>query len=278
MKKTMLLVALVAVLLPFVAVSAAAQDVKATVQEYVLVPGTAPVMSISFAQPDATKPPSYCGEKGKKNTCLMYTGDFNYNNGSSPANGLFNGDSSPLGITAYVYSAFKVPKKGKGWDVTDMFINTLSNSSGVDATAPYDTRTGVTSGSGGKEGPCHGTAAETWAATGRTGFSLTEYTDKVEWSKSCTLKAGTTYWMNILTGCTTSSCNGDLFYESDEESQPGINQYPAGKSGEYGVWDDQYFNSSSFGYTWAPTWGSSGACGGTGCDQFSFGISGTAIK
>jgi len=268
MKKMMLLVAAVA----FVAVTAMAQRPAATLQEMQLVPGSEPVMLIPNHPLASSKPPKYCGTK--KEPCVMYTGDFNYNNGSSPANGLFNGDDSPLGIIAEVYSGFK-PPKGKTWDVTDMGINILSNASAVDPSATYDLRKGVSSGSGGTD-VCTGTAKETWAATGRSGFGYSEYSNGVSWSKSCKLTGGTEYWMNVLTGCTTSSCNGDLFYESDEESQPGINQYPAGKSGEYGVWDTQFFNSSSFGYSWSPTTGSSGACGGVGCDQFSFWISATS--
>jgi len=264
MKKVIVLVALVAVLVPLVAASAGAQDVKKALSEYVLVPGTPAVMSIPFAKPAGA--PSYC------KPCLFYTGDFNYNNGSSPANGLFNADDSPLGITAYVWDAFTVPK-GKKWKITGLFINTLANASTVDPTVTWSINKGVTSGSGGTT-VASGTGTQKWSTTGRSGFGLTEYNDFAKLKKAVTLKAGT-YFLNVWTSCTTSSCNGDLFYESDQESQPGINQYPPGKKGEQ-PWDNAYFNSSSFGANWEPTWGSSGACGGVGCDQFSMGATGTA--
>jgi len=261
MKKVMVLLALVAVLVPLVAVSAGAQDVKKALSEYVLVPGVPPVMSMPF-HPAPQSTPSYC------KPCLFYTGDFN--SSWSNANGLFNADDSPLGITAYVYGAFTVPK-GKTWTITKLFINTLSNASAVDPTVTWDIRKGVTSGSSGTD-VATGTGKESWAATGRSGFGYTEYTDTATLKKSAKIKAGT-YFLNVWTSCTTSSCNGDLFYESDQEDQPGTNQYPPGKKGEQ-PWDDSYFNSTSFGYSWDPTWGSSGACGGVGCDQFSMGAVG----
>jgi len=264
MKKVMVLLALVAVLVPF-AVPAAAQSVKKSLGEYVLVPGTPPVMSIPF-KPAPASTPKYC------KPCLFYSGDMDPN--SSNNNGLFNGNDSPLGISAYVWSAFTVPK-GKKWKVTKLFINTLSNATTVDPTVTWAINSGMTSGSGGTT-VASGTGKQTWTATGRSAFGYSEYTDLVTLKKAASLKAGT-YFLNVYTSCTTSSCNGDLFYESDMEHQPGINQYPPGKKGEQ-PWDNSYFNSSSFGYTYYPTWGSSGACGGIGCDQFSDGAVGTASE
>jgi len=260
MKKVMLLLALVAVLVPF-AVPAGAQNVKASLGEYVLAPGTPPVMSIPF-KPAPAATPKYC------KPCLFYTGDFNYNGGNPPANGLFNGDDAPISITAQVWGAFVVPK-GKTWTITKLFVNTLSNGSTVDPTVSWYINKGVTNGSGGKT-VASGTAKQGWTATGRSGFGLTEYTDMATLKKAVKIKAGT-YFLNVYTSCTTSSCNGDLFYESDQESQPGINQYPAGKKGEQ-PWDNSFFNSSSFGITWENT---TSVCGsGAGCDQFSMGAVG----
>jgi len=264
MKKMLLLVTLVAVLVPLFAVSAGAQDVKKALSDYVLVPGSAPVMAIPFKpSPDKAKPPSYC------KPCLFYTGDFN--SSSSEANGLFNAQGGALGSnSAAVYGAFTVPK-GKTWTVTALIINTLSNASAVDSSCTWDIRKGVTAGNGGTD-VATGTGADTWKATGRSGFGLTEYTNKVTLKKSAKLKAGT-YFMNVLTSCTTSTCtegSSGLFYESDQESQPGTNQY-----GPNMPWDDSFFNSSYFGYTYALTNGSSGPCGGIGCDQFSIAAQGT---
>jgi len=261
MKKVMLLVALVAVLVPLFAVSAGAQTPKKSLGEYVLVPATPPVMSIPFKPGPATTP-KYC------KPCLFYSGDMDPN--SSDNNGLFNADDSPLGITAYVYAAFTATA---AWKIEGLFINTLSNATAVDPTVTWDIRTGVTSGSGGTD-VATGTGTQTWNATGRSAFGYSEYTDFCKLKKAQSLKKSkSAYFENVWTSCTTSSCNGDLFYESDNEHQPGLNQYPPGKKGEQ-PWDDSYFNSSSFGYSWYPTWGSSGACGDIGCDQFSDGATG----
>jgi hypothetical protein len=263
MKKIMLLVTMVAVLVPLVAVSAAAQDARNALSEYVLVPGSAPIMAIPFKPvPEKAKPPAYC------KPCLFYTGDMDPNSPNN--NGLFNGTVSSVGITAYVYGAFTVPK-GKTWTITALFINTLSNATAVDSALTWDIRKGVTTGSGGTD-VATATDKDTWAATGRSAFGYMEYTNRVTFKKKVVLKAGT-YFMNVLTSCTTSTCNGNLFYESDQEHQPGINQYPPGKKGEQ-PWDDSYFYATGFGI-WAPTWGSSGVCGGIGCDQFSMGAQGT---
>jgi len=259
MKKLMLLVAVVAVLVPL----AAAQQVKPNLGGYVLVPGTARVMSIPF-KPGPMATPKYC------KPCLFYTGDFN--DSGSGADGVFNAQGGALGSggSSYIYGAFVVPK-GKKWKITKLFINTLSNSGAVDPTCPWDIRSGVASGTGGKD-VATGTGKDTWVATGRSGFGLTEYTNMVTLKKAVTLKAGT-YFLNVLTSCLTSSCtegSSGLFYESDQESQPGGNQYPPGKSGEQ-PWDDSFMNSSSFGITWENT---TSVCGTGYCDQFSMGAVG----
>jgi len=165
MKKLLLLVTVVAVLVPLFAVSAGAQDVRKALSEYVLVPGSAPVMAIPFKPSPDAKAPGYC------KPCLFYTGDFN--SSSSSANGLFNAAGGALGSSgsAYVYGAFTVPK-GKTWTITALIINTLSNSSAVDSTCTWDVRKGVTSGSGGTDVKT-GKGKDTWKATGRTGFGLT---------------------------------------------------------------------------------------------------------
>jgi hypothetical protein len=264
MKQILLLLALVVALVPFVVVSAAAQrqgQVKPALGGYVLVPASPPIMAAlpPDLHPNANKPPEYC------KPCLFYTGDMDPN--SSENNALFNADDGPLDITAYVYGAFTVPK-GKIWTITALFINTLSNATAVDPTLTWDIRKGVTTGSGGTDVKT-ATGKDTWAATGRSAFGYSEYTNKVTFAKKITLKAGT-YFMNVLTSCTTSTCNGDEFYETDQEHQPGINQYGASQP-----WDDSYFYATNIDEVWVPTWGSNGVCGGIGCDQFSIGAQGT---
>jgi len=258
MKKLMLLVAVVAVLVPL----AAAQEIKPNLGGYVIQRGTPTIMNVPF-KPMGT--PSYC------KPCLFYTGDFNYN--GSGADGVFNAQGGALGSggSAYVYDAFTVPK-GKTWTITKLFINTLSNASAVDPTLPWDIRKGVASGTGGTD-VATGTGKDTWKATGRSGFGYSEYTNMVTLKKKLKLKAGT-YFLNVLTSCMTSSCtvgSSGLFYESDQESRPGVNQYPPGKKGEQ-PWDEGFFNSSSFGVNWENT---TSLCGSGYCDQFSMGAVGT---
>jgi hypothetical protein len=48
----------------------------------------------------------------------------------------------------------------------------------------------------------------------------------------------------------------------------------ANKRGWPEITDKSYFNSSSFGIAYEPTWGSSGACGGIGCSGFSISLTG----
>jgi len=245
---------MVAALISFLGRQVAAQEGLSlpAISVHVQAPASAPVMAMPFNPASTNKPPKYC------KPCLFYSGDFDPN---YDANGLFNGDVSSLGIEAWVYAAFKVPK-GHIWRVTGLFINTLSNASAVDPTVTWDVRKGVTTGSGGTD-VATGTGKQTWAPTGRSGFALTEYTDKTPVKPSVKLKAGT-YFMNVLTSCTTDSCNGDLFYESDEEHRPGLHHY-----GPPAPWDDSYFNAPGFGADWQPTWGPGGG------NAFSVGVLGT---
>jgi hypothetical protein len=261
MKKMLLLVALL------VAVSAAAQGPILHLGQTVLVPGTPAIMSVPFTASPA-KTPSYC------KPCLFYTGDFNYS-GSTP-NGLDNEMGGSLGSGEYaeVYDAMTVPK-GYTWTITGMFVNTLATgSSSDDPTDPWDIRKGVTSGSGGTDVKS-GTDKDTFKATGRTGFGYNEYTDLVKLKKAVVLKAGT-YYVDVLTSCTTSSCSGGEFFETDQEIKPSSKKcMGANCFGPPQPWDGSYDNSNYFGITYQPA---TTECGGDGCDQFSFGALGTAKK
>jgi len=48
----------------------------------------------------------------------------------------------------------------------------------------------------------------------------------------------------------------------------------ANKLGWPEIKDRSYFDSTSFGVDYQPTWGSSGACGGIGCSGFSISLTG----
>jgi hypothetical protein len=276
MKKTLLLVALLVALVPLVALSAAAQSkggqqVMPTLRDYVLVPGTPPIMATlpPNPHPNANKPPKYCGTD-----CLWYTGNFEESNPDS--DGLQNADDVPLDYTAQVYNGVACPSTQGGKNVkvcriTGMGIDTHSNATRVDPTVTWDIREGVTTGSGGTV-VCSGKGKQTWVPTGRSEYGLTEYANGVSWTKGCDLSPGTTYFMNVYTSCTTSSCDGGIFFEGDQTTEP------PGAPGQYGPnqpWDDSYWESSTFGANWEPT---SDACGYSGwCDQFSFWMSGTYV-
>jgi hypothetical protein len=266
MKKMLLLVALL------VAVSAAAQGPVSHIGQNVLVPGSPAIMSVPFNASPAKTPP-YCGP------CLFYTGDFNAN--GSGADGVDNEEGGSLGGGEYaqeeyaeVYDGMIIPK-GYSWTITKLFINTLSSeSSGIDPTETWDIRTGVSSGNGGKSVDS-GTGKDTFKATGRTGFGYNEYTNLVTLKNKVVLKAGV-YYMDVLTGCTTSSCSGGEFFETDQEIEPSKTKcMGANCFGPPQGWDDSYFNSNYFGIAWENT---IALCGSGYCDQFSVGATGTAKK
>jgi opacity protein-like surface antigen len=262
MKKMLFLLALVVALVPFVAVSAAAQAPVAHLGEYVLAPGTPPIMSVPFA-PRPAGHPSYC------NPCLFYTGDTN----QSTCDGVDNelGGSLGNGEYAEVYDGMTVPK-GKKWTITKLFINTApSSSTSVDPTLPWDIRF---LRNGQFEEFAYGTDKDTFQANGQSCSGYNVYTNMVTLKKKAVLKAGT-YFVDVLTSCQTSSCSGGgEFFEVDQESAPtrtkctGTNCY-----GPPQPWDDSYFNSNYFGISWELT---TEVCGSGYCDQFSFGAVGTA--
>ena len=103
---------------------------------------------------------------------------------------------------------------------------------------------------------------------------LTEYTVSVKLKTAIVLDPGT-YWLNVTPQCANpsdSTCSSALFYESDVEDSS-----PANHVGPANVLDDSFFNSGFFSSYYAPTWGGSGACTGTGCDTFSFGLIGKQL-
>ena len=198
--------------------------------------------------------------------CLFYSGDFDSSN--PDANALLNEN---IGfILAQVYSAFTVPS-GPAWHVKGVFINTMSSVAVLDpAMTQWSIWADVGSGNPG-EMLFSGAANATIAATGRTDFGLTEYTVSVKLKTAIVLNPGT-YWLNVTPQCANpsdSTCSSALFYESDVEDSS-----PANHVGPANVLDDSFFNSGFFSSYYAPTWGGSGACTGTGCDTFSFGLIG----
>ncbi|MGA8489085.1 MAG: hypothetical protein WB711_01600 [Terriglobales bacterium] len=262
MKKMLFVTALIAALIPL----AMAQDSKsapASLGEMIHSRGTSTVMSSQWKPAYRPTRPSYC------NPCLFYTGDFDPNN--SNANGLAN-EADLLVPDAHIYTAIPF-YASSGSSVTGLFVNSL-DTVGVEDPAkdPWDIRRGVSSGNGGTDF-AHGTAKSTDTPTGRSGFGLNEYTHLVKFAAVSVTKKGN-YWTNVTPQCTNandSNCDSARYFESDEEDDPSpINHVGSCKN----VLDNSYWNSTSFGTNYEPTWGSSGGCGGIGCDSFSTGVLG----
>lgn len=259
MKKMLLVVALIAALIPI----AVAQNAPASLGEMIQSRGTSTVMSSQWKPAYRPTPPSYC------KPCLFYTGDFDPNN--SNANGLAN-ENDLLVPDSHIYTAIPF-FASSGSSVTGLFINSL-DTVGVEDPAmdPWDIRRHVSAGNGGSDF-AHGTAKSTDTPTGRSGFGLNEYTHLVKFS-AVTITAKGHYWTNVTPQCTNgndSNCGGARYFESDEQDDPSpLNHVGTCKN----VLDKSYWNSSSFGTDYEPTWGSSGGCGGIGCDEFSTGVLG----
>jgi hypothetical protein len=256
-KNMLFAAALIAALIPM----ASAQDIKvhqpASLGEKILVRGTAPVMAQDWNPAAEPKAPKYC------NPCYFYAGDFDPNNAN--ANGLANEEDLAV-PDAHIFSPFVV--KAAGVSVTGLFVNSLDAVGAIDAKAPWSISKGFKSG---KEGKIvkKGTAKSTDKPTGRSGFGLTEYTHLVKFA-AVKLAAGT-YWENVTPVCMNgSSCSSARYFESDEESDP----KPINHVGPKNKLDNSFWTSTSFGVTALPTWGSSGGCGGIGCDMFSAGVLG----
>ena len=199
--------------------------------------------------------PKYC------TPCLSYEGDFDPNNPN--ANALLSGKTKSG--DSQVYAEFNVPN-GKTWTVTGAFVNDLSTAKRLNPVAtPWSISTGVFVGYGGTT-VCSGTDNATFTPTGRTGFGYKEYTVQIKkFQQACQLTAGQ-YWLMIQPQDTHAS----FFYQTDVEDTP-----PRHHFGPKGTLDDSFWTSKTFGANYQATWGTNGACGSRGCDQFSDGLTGT---
>jgi hypothetical protein len=283
-KKTICSMALVAALIPFVQ-SASAQDFKGTpkptIQDY--GPFTDTKSDVKFKN-TTTKPASgMCGNPAGR--CLFYGGDFVFDPFYPPflPNGLANETDLLVPGTPYgaaVWVPFTVPE-GETWEVTGLFTNNQSTYGVLDqapneptAAAFWSINEGVLPGSAGTV-VASGTSAATSTPTGRTAFSLPEYTVQV--TGLCFDLTPGRYWMIVVPLCTNTAdpfCKG-VFFESDVEY---INVKPKNAFGPPEPIDASFFDSPSFSFTFAPTYSAAGACGGFGCDAFSAGVLGRILK
>lgn len=234
------------------------------------------ISSLCFAQAPAKTARQVFNNRGYSNTgvgtgcgaCFAYGGDLDA--ASSQANGLASEIDLVVPSAETAWAVIIPP--GKTAVVNTLEANYLTLGCVVDPPqADWDVRTGVSSGNGGTV-LASGTNAITITPTGRTAFGLTECRVSLNLPSALTLVAGE-YWFGVLPYCTNSGnstcAGGQRFFLSDSPDKPpanGIHYVPENQS---------FFNSSYFGYTWAPTWGPSGVCGGLGCQRFSAGLIGT---
>jgi hypothetical protein len=233
------------------------QRSPASLGEKIQVRGTPTVMAHDWNPPHVNTAPKYC------KPCAFYAGDFDPNN--SKANALANEND------------LLVPDTFLWWPwwirthliIIGLFQNSLDTVGSIDNPTPWGIRQHVSAGNGG-ELYASGVAHSTDIPTGRSGFGLTEYTHLVKF-KPVKFGKGICY-ANVTPQCIKGSqCGSAQYFASDEEDDP----KPLNHVGNKNILDDSFINSASLGYNYAPTWGSSGACNGLGCDMFSGGVLGT---
>jgi len=241
----------------------------ASVRENVLSLGVQPLLKHAWQDGKSAPPPAppYCNGNG--GSCLFYGGDFNENNPN--ANALANETDIIVTGTPYgaaVFANFEVPA-GQTWTVTGLLSNVLSTVTGVSPNVAYwEIRSGVSAANNGIL-VASGSSPDSFTATGRNAFGLGEYTVKAFLTPSVILTSGA-YYMIVVPECvlTNSTCPSARYFLSDAEDKP-----PANKRG-FQQSNDAFFNSSFFAANYEPTWGSTGACAGLGCNRFSFGVLG----
>jgi hypothetical protein len=197
-------------------------------------------------------------------SCLYYAGDFDSNNPS--ANGLYNADSAGTG-EGQVWVGVKPAHDAIVTGATFNECMSPNNGVGVNPT-PFVIQTGIGPGHAGTI-ICNtnGNATLKYYQSGdvcnQESYSIAML------AKSCRLKKGRVYYVNLLPTYEDSTF-GAL---TDVEDKPAPNHY-----GWKTIIDNSYFNSTSFGDVYVPTWGSSGACSGVGCDAFSIALTGKQKK
>ena len=180
-------------------------------------------------------------------TIIFYGGDINVNDPN--AQGFANGNTLAVPDSS-TYGAVTAPK-GSKVTVSGIFFNNSPNVSGGTvfdpATGTYDIRIKVSEGVGGTS-VASGSGAQTAVLTGRDPFGLTEYTNAVQFAKSLTATAGTTYWVNETPQCTNSgngNCSAEFMYVSNTTQKTNSVNGSAQPSSQI------YLNSAYFGFTWA---------------------------
>jgi hypothetical protein len=232
-----------------------------TIRGAAAVPGTqsASLEASGDRRPQARPANLFFCPRGK---CLYYSGDCD---STSPNNnGLFDFDNPGINADGEVWVGVK-PTKNATVSGTSGNYYTNTTAIGINPT-PFAIRTGISTGNGGTlVCSTHGNAV----AKGYSGQCFVEgnylnyYISKL--AKACHMKARKTYYIELTPQYNDSSTIG---YLMDDDGNH------ANKQGWPEIADHSYFNSTSFGVDYQPTWGSGGACGGIGCSGFSISLTG----
>jgi hypothetical protein len=202
--------------------------------------------------------PGFCPPK----SCLYYSGDFDTT--SPNEDGLFDFENPGIGVSnAQVWVGVK-PRKNATVTGTSGNYVTNATSIGINPT-PFAVQTGISAGHGGKT-VCQtgGNAVFNYYGNCPFGINCANYYIR-KLKHSCKLKKGKVYFITMQPQYNDSSTIG---YLSDDDGNH------ANKQGWPEIKDKSYFNSTSFGVNYEPTWGSQGACGGIGCSGFSISLTG----
>ena len=216
---------------------------------------------VSVGQGEATINPPFCPPK----TCLYYAGDFNTND--SNANGVYNTDNTQNDLEGAVWVGVKPNRDVTVTGATFNQCFAFNLALGVNPT-PFTVQVGIKPGHAGRV-VCNTSGNAALAEYNASQLcEQGSYTIK-KLSKSCSLKRGTTYYVNLL----PIYDNGNYGTLMDVEDANPVNH-----RGWKNVIDDSYFNGAGFGANYETTWGRNGYCKGYGCDAFSIALTGTKTK
>jgi hypothetical protein len=253
------LLALIATLVPLATAQDSSVPPPVTMRQNAQAAPTQPGTELAVRKDSSYEPP-FCPPK----TCLYYAGDYDSND--SNANGLLNADYDSGKNEGQVFVGVKPPRAAT---VTGVTFNEFFTSgfTGTNPT-PFQTQIGIVQGSGGTV-VCNTTGNATMRQYGESDFGLVQYSYTVKKLKQrCKVQAGNkgATYVNLL----PVSRDGYGFVTDVEDEKPENHR------GWKNDIDDSYFQGSE--YPYEPTWGSSGACSGNGCDLFSIALTGTETK
>lgn len=200
--------------------------------------------------------------------CLYYAGDWSNSDCHNPnLNALFDFDNPGISTSGEVWVGVKPTKDAVITGSAGNYLTTTFNV-GINPT-PFMVRTGISTGNAGKlVCSTHGNVtSQGYGGTCGLGVaSVNYYIAKL--AKACRVKAGRIYYV-------------DLTPQYDDGTTIGYLKDVVDKKGPYHIawpnlWDDSYltYSDPENNVSYEPTWGSSGACLGAGCDAFSMALTG----